>query len=262
MLQGQVKVAADIAVRGHLVDQCLIGAVRVAVQHPQPFKAFHFQGRAAQQVLQTLRSQVASPAGGILGDQDLLLHALPRQALHFTQYIFHIPGMVAAPDEGDGAKGAAVVAALADAHIGCVLGRGQHAAAVQKRCLSFGIHAPLTLFKRDPDGFGQGIVLGDAAEHVDLGDLPHQILTVALGQAAGDHQGTAFARLLILRHLKDGIDGFFLGRGNKTAGVDHQHLRVLRLFGQLIAFLTQQGKHFLCIHTVLRASQRNNPNSH
>ena len=97
---------------------------------------------------------------------------------------------------------------------------------------------------------------------VDLRDIAHQLLRIALGQAAGHAQHSAFPGLLVSGHLEDGVDGLLLGGLDEPAGVDQQHLRLGRKLCQLKPVPHQELQHLLGVHAVLDTAQRNNANLH
>ena len=64
-----------------------------------------------------------------------------------------------------------------------------------------------------------------SAEHgVDLGNLLDKVVSVALGQAPGDHEPLARAVLLVLRHLENRVDRFLLRRVDERTRVHDEHI--------------------------------------
>ena len=133
--------------------------------------------------------QVDAVAGGVLGDEDQLFGAVCHQAFALLLDALHGSAAVAAPDEGDGAVGAAVVAALGDFYIGEVAGGGELPVAAQGHAglVREGLHIGVLLHHLGEEG-GDVPVGADAQDGVGLGELCVHLLLVALGQAAGDDQ--------------------------------------------------------------------------
>ena len=259
MLDGQVKVFADVVMGSHDIQQAPVGFIRIAIQHPQPVhpgdggSLFH-QIRQGGMLL-----PVGAVAGGILGHQDMLPHALLRQAPDFLQNFLFPPGTVVPADQRNGAEGAAVVAPVANAGIGRVAWGGQHPVLLKEieLLLAEGLLLPLQgIF----DGIGQALVLVHAHQQVNLGDFLQQALFIALGQAARHHQQAAAPRLLVFGHFQNRVDGFLLGGLDKAAGVHHQHVRLGRVAGKFIPLVSQKAQRGFGVHAVLVAAKGNHAN--
>ena len=95
-----------------------------------------------------------------------------------------------------------------------------------------------------------------AEDGVDLGNFPFQLFSIPFGQTAGHDQPAARAALLMLRHLEDGVDRLLLRLVDEGAGVDHDHLGVRRVGGQLVAVALSQTEHHFGVHQILRAAER------
>ncbi len=67
-----------------------------------------------------------------------------------------------------------------------------------------------------------------AERGVDLRDLLAQLGVVALREAAGDDQSLRPAQLLLAGHLQDRVHRLLLGAVDEGAGVDHDHVGLLR----------------------------------
>ncbi len=171
--------------------------------------------------------------------------ARPRQALGFVDQLFHGLRMQIPPDQGDGAVGAAVVAAVAGAQKGPVGGRGQQP--IPQAAAQLG-QGRLQLFGQQRR---QLLILPDPQEDVDLRQFGRQFFPVPFRQAPGGHQDAAIAGLLILGHLQDGVDALLLGRVDEAAGVHDQHLRRPGVGGEGIAEAAEQAQHPLRIHLIL-----------
>ena len=104
---------------------------------------------------------------------------------------------------------------------------------------------------------GDDLGIAAGAQHaVHLGQLLHQLLLVALGQAAGDQQLLQLPLVLEGGQLQNILDGLALGRVDKAAGIEHRHIGPRRLSGHGVARLAHQGHHLFGIHQVLGAAKR------
>ena len=240
----------------HSVQQFFVDLIRVAVEHPQPFHAGNFR-RPFQQLRQLgMADPVDAEAGGILSHQNVLLHAFFRQRANFVQHVLHFPGTEAAPDQGDGAVGAAVVTAVSNADVGGIGRGGQHPAAGQNGIIPAAEALALAVQGR-LQRLRQTRVLAHAHQQIDLRHIGHELFFVALGQTARSHQHLAFAGALVFGHLQQSVDALLLGGVDEAAGVDDQHLRFLFICGNGIAVLLQDGEHQLRIHPVFAAAKGN-----
>ena len=161
---------------------------------------------------------------------------------------------------GDDAERAGVVAAFADLQVRRVALGGQH----PRRDVV--VDPGRSLFRRHRGGLAldraQDVLhLAGAQRRVDLGDLLAQLLVVALGQAARDDQAPRAPRLLLARHLQDGVDRLLLGAIDERAGVHDDHVRVLRVRDQGMAARLQAPEHHLAVDQVLRTAQAHQPDA-
>ena len=154
-------------------------------------------------------------------------------------------------------KRAGVVAALADLHVREPGRRRQHAR---------------LLVVVDPGGqLGPGLLarggfavhraqdlrdLAGAERRVDLRDLAAQLGVVALGEAARHDEPLRAARLLLARHLEDRVDRLLLGAVDEGAGVDDDHVRLLRVGHERVARALQPAQHHLAVDEVLGQPRR------
>ena len=93
-------------------------------------------------------------------------------------------------------------------------------------------------------------------EHrVDLRDFGPELVSIALGEAAGHNEPFAGAGLLVPRHLENRVDRFLFGRLDERARIDHQHVRVGRIGRDDVSSLLGQSQHHLGVHEVLRAPE-------
>ena len=94
------------------------------------------------------------------------------------------------------------------------------------------------------------------AQHaVHLGQLLPDAVGIPLAEAAGHQQLFQFALPLQLSQLQDMVNGLALGRLNEAAGVEHRHVRPLRLSGDGKAGVPAQSHHLFCIHQVFGAAK-------
>ena len=77
---------------------------------------------------------------------------------------------------------------------------------------------------RTCDRLGDAGEVARADECVDLRQLAHEIVRVALGETAGDDQPAPLARRLDARGVEHGVDRLLLGRSDEGAGVHDQHV--------------------------------------
>ena len=199
--------------------------------------------------------EVVAIAGGVLRDQRDLGHAPRGQCLAFRDDVLKRPGLISSADQRNRAIGAAVVAAVGDLHIGGVARRGQHAAGGEEAVVAIGEHGAQVFF-RLRHHLGDAVVVLHAQKAVHLRHLRGQIAGIALGQAAGDEQLLQPARLLVLRHLEYGVDGFHLGGLDEAAGVDEDDVGLGGVSHDRVALLRQEAQQVLRIHAVLGTAQR------
>ena len=101
-----------------------------------------------------------------------------------------------------------------------------------------------------------------AEKGVHLGQLLQDLLTVALGQTAGDDDALQGAVLLKPGLVQDVVDGLLLGALNEGAGVDDDDVRVDILRGQLVARGHHLMEHDLGIQLVLGTAKGNESDLH
>ena len=214
------------------------------------------------QLLQQVRQMVLpvpvrAVAGDILGDNNQLLHPPRRQVPGLIQHLFHGAAAVAAPEPGYDAEGAPVVAALSNAQVGVVGGRGQYAAALIYRPVYISEPAgPLPGHHRLYGG-GDLLIAAGAQKAVRLGQLLLDLLLIPLGHTARDQDFFQPARLLQLRHMQDDADGLLAGGGKETAGVDDCHVRPGGVLLEDVPGGPAQLHHLFTVDHVFGAAQGN-----
>ena len=112
MLNGDVDIMKDFLLSRHDVYQLVGNPFWVAVQKSYPFYAIRFTYPVKQFGQLQFPVNIQSIASGILSYYHQLLYSAGSEALYFLKYIFHGTASEAASYIGDGAIGAAVVAAV------------------------------------------------------------------------------------------------------------------------------------------------------
>ena len=239
---------------GDHVDQVVVHLVGVQVVEPHPVEGQLAQlGKQLPQPAAAI--EIGAVAGDVLGDDDQLLHPPVGQGLGLGEQGLHAPAAVAAPEIGDDAVGAAVVAALGNLQVGGVGRRGHHPGPVLLRVVDVAEAAGMAADGHLLQG-GDDVGVAAGAQHaVHLGHLLLQLVLVPLGQAAGHQQLAQLARVLQGGQLQDVLDGLALGGVDEAAGVEHRHVRPLRVGHQLIPGIPGQGHHLFGIDQILGAAQ-------
>ena len=155
-----------------------------------------------------------------------MLPDAPGGKLPYFPQDFRFPAApVGTADQGNGAEGASVGASFSDPGIGHVGRRRQQAVLLKiAQIVLTGVNR--FALQGFPDSVRQGGILINAQQQVDFRHLFQQILLIPLGKASGDNQQSALTGFLVFCHLENGIDGFFLGWINESAGIDHQNIRL------------------------------------
>ena len=96
--------------------------------------------------------------------------------------------------------------------------------------------------------------LAESGDLVDLGKLRCQLVAVALGHAAGDHQAGAVATLVVER--EDRVDRLATGLVDERAGVHHDEVGERGVVGRFHAVREQRADQLVGIDVVLRAAER------
>ena len=174
VLQCDVEVATYVLMTVHHLQELPREVCGIAVVQAYPAYSFDV-GHAVDELGNgTTVVKVDAVIGEFLGYDVELLDALFNELPHLIEYFLHRTALVTAGDEGDGAVGAAAVAALRDLHIGVVRRGGEQAAG------------------------GEGVVPGVAevsqqtrpvelaVPAVDFGDFGLQLFEVALRETSHD----------------------------------------------------------------------------
>ena len=81
------------------------------------------------------------------------------------------------------------------------------------------------------------------------------IAAIALHQAAGDDQLLGAADFLVLGHFEDGVDRLLLGGIDEAAGVDDEHVGLIGMRRELVAFGDELAHHDFTIDEVFGTAQ-------
>ena len=109
-------------------------------------------------------------------------------------------------------------------------------------------------------GFDNVLQLVQSDNRIDLRQFLHDLVPVPFDQAPGGNEAPALPLGFERRHFKDGIDGFFLGRVNESAGIHDDYVRLGRIIGYLVSGLVQTSQHDLGINKVFGTSQADESN--
>ena len=262
MLDGQVDILDDLGLVGDDLNELVGDHVRVQVVEADPFDPFN-GAQLGQQVSQGRTAvQVQAVAGDVLSHHDELLHAGLGQVPGLFQDGLLGAAAELAPDVGDDAVGAAVVAALGDAQPGPVIGGADHTVGLRDGGV-------------DVAKVGDGLAGLDAVN--DLTDLlitPHadeaihvgaetcHLVLLPLGHAAGDDDLLDLTGLLHLHQLFDFAHGLVPGLLKEAAGVHHHGVAVLRPQGHLVTGLVGLPDHLLAVDLILGTAKGNKSNFH
>ena len=204
-----------------------------------------------------LTAPIRAVSGGVLGDEVEFPDPGGGQMLSLGQERGQRPAAVGPPDGGNGAKGAAMAAALGELEVGQVPGGGG------KPGLRLGIGEPGGLIGQAGASIvgelfqelGQPGKIVHAHKEVHFGEGRQQFLAVAGHQAAGHHQLFAGIGFLVAGQLQDGVQGLLGGRGDEGAGVDEHHLGLRRRVHHVPPLAGQVAQHDLGVHQVFGTAQ-------
>lgn len=175
------------------------------------------------QTFQQAREGVLFPTfpaigGHILGNEHEFAAALSQTVPGVVQYFLLRPAAEGAPDGGDGAEPAAVIASFGDLQIGIPRGRGQQPGPDIRQLPT----------QQLANAAAQLAMPGDLQEKVHLGQFPGQILSIPGDEAARDHQqGFGVSPGQGLGCVQDDLQRFAHGRLDESAGIDQDHLGLL-----------------------------------
>src|SRR5262249_40587264 len=120
----------------------------------------------------------------------------------------------------DNAKRTGVIAAFGDFKVSLMFRRGDHTGCEIVIEKSRRFRRKDLLFALD--GFKDAFDFASADDGVDFRNLLEDLIAIASDKASGDDEAFGCPEFLVFGHFKDGVDGFFLCRLDKAAGVDDQ----------------------------------------
>ena len=230
VLERNVDILANLDFLFKHLDQRFAPGLGVGVVHPDPFDPLDPDQLAQELGQPRLSVEVGSVGRGVLRDQEELPRSPLGQPPGLRHHRFQGPAAEIPPERGDDAEGAPEIAAVRDPEIRHVARRGDGAVRRQ-------VHGrPRRSDFEDSGRRGaehaihhahDRVHLPGAEGGVDLGDLAAQLRVIALGEAAGDHETPGVPRLLLPRHLEDGVDRLLLGPVDERTGVDDDDVRLL-----------------------------------
>ncbi len=257
MLERQVHVGHERAALGKRLDDVVLEVRRVRVEESDPASGIEpaqFTQHFGQPVLPV---KVDAVSGCVLGNDVELHRPVGQELLRVGDHALEGARDEPSADRGDGAVGAAVVAALAYPDVRD-MGSGD-------------AQAPpvLVLGKRDlPRAAGHGgleradVVAGEYAGHeIHFPEFGGERLAVTLGEAAGDGHLEFGSFALQRGHFEDGLDGFGLGVLDEAAGVDEHPVGVGEVLDDHHARLGQLSERAFGVDEVLGAAERDDPES-
>ena len=207
-----------------------------------------------------LAVEIDAVAARILRDDDELFHAALRQILRFFHELFHRAAAVPAAELRDDAERAVVVAALRDAQIRVVLGRGQNALGLGQVRVDVAELRDHLAGEDFPDRRNDVIIRARAKHAVYLRHFLHDLHLIALGKTSGHKDLPDSIFLFELAHRQNVVDGFRLCVFNKAAGVDDHQIRAVRVGQNLIARHAQQKQHLLGVDLIFGAAEADHAN--
>ena len=256
MLDGQIQIRHHVRLFRQHIQQLIGDAFRITVQHTHPADAVDVTQLPEQFRQSGLAVQVAAVPGGILCNYHQFCHVMLCQPVCLFQHILHGDAAVRATDGRDGAVGTVVGTALGDFQIGEKRQGGDNAVT-----LHFGI---ALLAETHHSLAGENVVenihnvpvVADADDSICLCEQLRRLFFIALGETSGEDDLFQRAVFFQRTQFQDGLNGFFFGGLNESAGVDNGNFRLAGLCHKLIAVRTQLCQHTLGIYQILGTSQR------
>ena len=264
MLNGQVQIRHHLGIAHHGLDKRITDPFGVRIENPNPADAVDLLQVVQQLTDGTGFTPVLAVGCGVLGYQDQLPHPFTGQPAGFGHTVLQRTAAKRTANHGNGAIVAAVVASLGNFQVGIMLGRGDDPRTAQRHIGLGAVTFHLTgACCTDPSHNGRQRRVGTNAHYrVDLGDFLHDLLLVTFRQAAGNDHFEIWILLFVLAGHENVLDGFGLGRLNKAAGVDDNHIRFGRVGNRRVPVLEEGMAEHIRVHLVFGAAQRNNGNLH
>jgi hypothetical protein len=199
------------------------------------------------------QAEVFAVRSGVLPDQRDFAGAGCRQVFRLAHHGLEAPAAKFSAKLRNDAERAGMIAAFRDFDVGGVARRGHNARGqivVQKSGRLRGQHAQIAFH-----GFENALDLAGAHDGVHFGHLLQNLLPKSFDQASRDNQFLGRSKFLVLGHLQNGVDRFFLRGFDEAARVHHEHFRFIRARREFVTFARKNTHHYLAIYEVLRASQ-------
>ena len=230
VLEGYVDVVADVGVVFHGFDGVEGEGGGVGVVEAYPVGSA-LGGEQVEEVAQAAAAvAVEAVVGGVLRDEDEFFGSVLHECLRFGEDVFHGSRLVFAAYEGYGAVGAAAVAAFGYFDVGEVFGGGGEPLVGEVGAL----YAVAGVAEGE-DGVDYFVPFVDSVPEVDFGDFLGELVAVAFYEASGGYECALLAVgvvppvvvFLLYGLLQDGLDGFFLGVADESAGVEDDGVAVV-----------------------------------
>ena len=195
----------------------------------------------------------------ILRNHIQLLHSLTHQPSHLIQYLLLRPARMSSRNQRYRAIRTHPVATLAYLQI-CIMGWGSEMPLIgssARRCpAEFCRRSNSRRYFAEPLNHPKEVELSVIL--IYLRQLFLQLSPIPLAQTTHHNQLPQLALFLPLCHLQNHVDALFFGVADESAGIDHAYLafRFLRVMDTFPSCRLQLPHHTLCIHQILRASQR------
>ena len=246
MLERDVHVTADLGIVRHLPEDVLREALGIGIVDADPLYFRDF-GKGAEHIGQPSASIEVEPViGGVLGDEQQLLHSLRGEGPGLLHDLFDRNGAVRAADMRNGAVGTAAVAAFGYLQIcaGPAVGRQVPGGAESLR-------------RHGAEGPHYRIEVAGPEPSVHFGHQPGQFRGVALRQAAECEEMPRLAGTAPFGLFQQHVHALFLGVADEAAGVyEHVIHRPVPVFRQHhIPVPGQLRKQMLGVYGILGTAE-------
>ena len=253
MLQRHINIFSQARMSRERLQHFLCDAIGIRIEKAYPQNVFDARQLFQQQRKAIAQPQVFAVGSGVLADQCDFAGSAGRQIFRFAHHGFKAPAAKRAAQLWNDAEGAGVVAALSNFDVGLMLWSGQDArgqVVIQKCRRLRGKNFQVAFH-----GFDDAFDFPGTHDGVHFRNLFQNLLAEALHQASGNNQFLSGAEFLVLSHFQNRVDGFFLRGFNKTAGVDHEDLRIIGARREFVAFAGKNAHHHLAVDEVFGAAQ-------
>ena len=256
VLEGQVEVGGDLWIGSHLLDQAAPDLAGIQVEEADHAYALHLRqgGDEVDDVgLAGSVVEVAAVGCQVLGNEHDLAHSCLGEGLHLGADLDRPTRPLLSPDEGDRTERARLVASLRHLHVG-VRGGGCGAGHLVEDVH----HGTAPDLDRLPagqavEGRHEVAVGAQAQDGVDLRECLLDLHAETLGHTA-EHD-RARSRLGGVLGGEDRLHRLPTGIFDESAGVDHDHVRLVDGARSHVARLRQHRLQLLGVDLVLGAAQ-------